>query len=172
MRILMLAPPGGGKGTQGIRIAKELGLEHISSGDLLRAAVAADTPLGHEVAGYMQRGRLAPDALVTEAVKPVLAARSDYILDGYPRTLVQTEGLSFDHVVYLDVPEEEITRRLLSRGRADDTEDVIAARLRQYHSDTRPLIDHYRDAGVLMEVDGSRPMDEITADLLQRLKPA
>ena len=148
----------------------ELGLEHISSGDLLRKAVAEDTPLGHEVAGYMQRGRLAPDALVTEAVRPVLEGHDDYILDGFPRTLAQTEGVDFDHVVYLNVPEAEITRRLLGRGRADDTEDVIAARLRQYHSETRPLIDHYDDAGVLMRIDGDRPPDQITAELLQRLK--
>src|SRR6478609_6983973 len=159
MRILMLAPPGGGKGTQSIRLAKELGLEHISSGDLLRAEVAAGTPLGREVAGVMQRGALAPDELVDQVVKPAIAGRDGFILDGYPRTSSQTEGLDFHHVIYLDVTEDEIKRRLLGRGRADDTEEVIEARLRQYHSDTMPLIDRYRDAGVLMAVDGSRAPD-------------
>lgn len=168
MRLLMLAPPGGGKGTQGIRIAEELGLDHISSGDLLRKAVAQDTPLGREVEGYMQRGRLAPDDLVTQAVRPVLEGTDDYVLDGFPRTLAQAEGVDFDHVIYLDVPEEEITRRLLGRGRADDTQDVIEARLRQYHAETLPLVERYND--VLMRVDGNRPPDQITADLLQRLK--
>src|SRR4051794_31698983 len=132
MKVLMLAPPGGGKGTQGARIAEALGLDHVSSGDLLRAAVAEDTPLGREVAGYMDKGLLAPDALVTGAVKPLLDQREGYVLDGFPRTLSQTQGLDFDAVVYLAVPDEVITRRLLARGRKDDREDVIARRLREY----------------------------------------
>src|SRR4051812_6059030 len=166
----MLAPPGGGKGTQGARIAQELGVDHVSSGDLLRAAVAEDSPLGREVAEHMAAGRLAPDALVTQAVKPVLERRDGYVLDGFPRNLAQTEGLDFDAVIYLDVPEEVITARLLGRGRQDDRDDVIQERLREYAADTRPLIEHYRDRGVLLEVDGDRPPDEITAELVQRLK--
>src|SRR4051794_20261519 len=126
MKLLMLAPPGGGKGTQGARIAEALGLDHVSSGDLLRAAVAEGTPLGRQVAGYMDKGLLAPDELVDQAVKPVLATRDGYVLDGFPRTLSQTEGLAFDAVIYLDVPDDVITKRLLARGRKDDREDVIA----------------------------------------------
>jgi adenylate kinase len=168
MRILMLAPPGGGKGTQGVRIAEELGVAHISSGELLRAAVAEDTPIGREVAGHIAAGRLAPDALVTQAVKPVLDTRDGYVLDGFPRNLAQTDDLDFDAVIHLDVPEAVTRKRLLARGRADDTEDVIERRLQQYAADTEPLVDHYRD--VLVEVNGDRPPDEITAELLQRLK--
>ncbi len=166
----MLAPPGGGKGTQGTRLAEELGVEHISSGDTLRAEVAADTPLGREVAAHVAAGRLAPDALVTQAVLPALENLDGYVLDGFPRTLAQTDGLDFDAVVYLDVPAPVLERRLMARGRADDVPEVIARRLRQYEEETRPLIEHYRALGVLHEVDGDRPADEIAADLAQRLK--
>jgi len=165
----MLAPPGGGKGTQGTRLAAALGVEHISSGDLLRAAVAEDTPLGREVDGYLERGELAPDALVTDAIRPLLATREDYVLDGFPRKLSQTEGVDFDVVVFLDVPDDVVTRRLLGRGRADDRAEVIAERLRHYEADTEPLIDHYERRGVLLRVDGDRPEDEIAAELLDKV---
>jgi adenylate kinase len=171
VNVLMLAPPGGGKGTQGTRLAAELGVVHISSGDTLRAAVAADTPLGREVAAHVAAGRLAPDELVTQAVLPALEGHDGYVLDGFPRTLAQTDGLDFDAVVYLDVPAPALERRLLARGRADDVPDVIARRLRQYEEETRPLIEHYRALGVLHEVDGDRPADAIAADLAARLKP-
>ena len=144
MKVLMLAPPGGGKGTQGALIADELGIEHISSGDLLRAAVAEGTPLGREVAEHMAKGDLVPDALATAAVGPVLRARGEgYVLDGFPRNLRQTEGLDFDA--------------------------VIVHRLREYAAETRPLIALYRDRGVLIEADGDRPPDAIAAELLRRL---
>lgn len=164
----MLAPPGGGKGTQGIRLAQALGIEHISSGEVLRREVAAGTALGRAVQEHLAAGRLAPDELVTQAVLPALG--DAYVLDGYPRTLAQTEGLDFDAVVHLRVPEDVVERRLLARGRADDTPEVIARRLRQYEAETLPLLERYRD--VLVEVDGDRPEDEIAAELLRRLRPA
>ena len=166
-RVLMLGPPGSGKGTQGERLARALGVEHISSGELLREAVAAGTPLGHEVRDEMAAGRLVPDALVAEAVRPALARRDGYVLDGFPRKLSQTDGVDFDAVVHLDVPEREVVRRLLERGRSDDTEEVIAERLREYNDDTLPLLDHYRD--VVVEVDADRGVDEIAADLRERV---
>jgi adenylate kinase len=169
----MLAPPGGGKGTQGVRLARELGVRHISSGEILRAEVANDTALGREVKAHMAAGRLAPDELVTRAIRPVIESLDGYILDGYPRTLSQADGVDFDAVVYLDVPDEEVKRRLLGRGRADDTPDVIEERLREYRADTEPLIDRYRD--VLVEVDGDRDPDAIAADLevrIRRRRPA
>ena len=165
----MLAPPGGGKGTQGIRLAEHLGVEHISSGDLLRAAVAEQTPLGREVDGYLLAGELAPDELVTEAIRPILRSREHYVLDGFPRRLAQAEGVFFDVVVFLDVPHEVVKRRLLARGRADDEPEVIDNRLREYEEDTRPLVDHYRAEGVLLHVDGDRPQDEIAAELREKL---
>jgi adenylate kinase len=166
-RVLMLGPPGSGKGTQGERLARSLGVDHISSGELLREAVAAGTPLGSEVKDAMAAGRLVPDELVREAVRPLLERREGYVLDGFPRKLSQAEGIDFDAVVHLDVPEEEVKRRLLARGRADDNEDAIAERLREYSDDTRPLLDHYRD--VVIDVDGDRDPDEIAAELRERV---
>lgn len=163
----MLAPPGGGKGTQGVRLARELGVAHISSGDVLRFEVATGTELGREVQTHMAAGRLAPDELVTRAVLPALQGRNGYVLDGYPRKLSQAEGLDFDAVVFLNVPEEVVKRRLLARGREDDTPEAIDERLREYGHDTKPLVEHYRD--VLVEVDGDRPEDEIAAELKTRL---
>jgi adenylate kinase len=163
----MLAPPGGGKGTQGVRLARELGVPHISSGDVLRAEVAKDSELGREVRAHMAAGRLAPDELVTRAVRPVIERLDGYILDGYPRTLSQAAGLVFDAVVYLNVSDEEVSRRLLARGREDDEAGVIRERLREYDEDTEPLIDHYRD--VLVEVDGERDPDTIAAELKSRV---
>lgn len=166
-RVLMLGPPGSGKGTQGERLAAALGVDHISSGELLREAVAAGTPLGSQVKAEMAAGRLVPDELVREAVLPLLERRDGYVLDGFPRKLSQTEGVDFDAVVHLDVPEPELMRRLLARGRADDTEDAIAERLREYADDTLPLLDHYRD--VVVEVDGDRDVDAIAAELRERV---
>jgi adenylate kinase len=102
----------------------------------------------------------------------MLEHRDGYVLDGFQRNLAQTEGLDFDAVIHLDVPDEALKQRLLARGRADDSEPVIQKRLRQHAADTKPLVDHYRDRGVLLEVDGNRPPDEITAELLRRLKNA
>jgi adenylate kinase len=165
----MLAPPGGGKGTQGKRLALELGVRHISSGDVLRQEVADDTELGREVKTHMAAGRLAPDELVTRAVRPVIEKLDGYILDGYPRTLAQADGVEFDAVVYLRVPDDEVIKRLLARGREDDKAEVIRERLREYEDDTEPLIDHYR--AVLVEVDGDRAADEIAAELKARVRP-
>jgi len=165
----MLAPPGGGKGTQGKRLALELGVRHISSGDVLRQEVADDTELGREVKTHMAAGRLAPDELVTRAVRPVIEKLDGYILDGYPRTLAQADGVQFDAVVYLRVPADEVITRLLARGREDDKAEVIRERLREYEDDTEPLIDHYR--AVLVEVDGNRAADEIAAELKARVRP-
>ena len=128
--------------------------------------MAKDSALGREVKAHMDAGRLAPDELVTRAVRPVVEQLDGYILDGYPRTRAQAEGLDFDAVVYLNVGDEEVIRRLLARGRHDDRADVIKERLREYDEDTEPLIDHYAD--VLVEVDGDRDQDEIAADIKAR----
>ena len=117
----------------------------------------------------MNAGELAPDALVTEAIRPILKTRDDYVLDGFPRRLAQAEGVDFDVVVFLDVPFDVVKQRLLARGRADDTPEVIENRLREYDEDTHPLIDHYRDKGVLLRVDGDRPADEIAAELREKV---
>lgn len=165
----MLAPPGGGKGTQGVRLARALGVPHVSSGEVLRGEVAAGTPLGREVETHIAVGRLAPDELVTRALRPALADLDGYVLDGYPRTVSQADGLDFDAVVHLDVPAAVVKERLLARGRGDDRAEVIERRLRSYRADTRPLLDHYR--AVVIDVDGDRDPDAIAAELEARVRP-
>ena len=177
----MLAAPGGGKGTQGERLASHFAVKHISSGDVLRAAARDGTPVGREVASCQQRGDLVPDHIVFELLIPVVvaaAARGGYILDGFPRTLPQALraadlgrqlDVTLDAVVYLNVPEPVLMERLLARARADDTAEVIRHRLEVFNETTSPLIEYYRNRGILIEVDGNQSADAITADIQARL---
>ena len=179
----MIAAPGGGKGTQGERLAVKFGVQHISSGEVLRAAAATGTPAGREVAAHQQRGDLVPDQIVFDLLTPVVAAaaaRGGYILDGFPRTVPQALAaadlgrrldLTLDAAVYLNVPEPVLTQRLLARGRADDTAEVITHRLRVFAKSSGPLIDYYRDRGILVEVDGDQPPDSITTEIQADLPP-
>ena len=177
----MIAAPGGGKGTQGERLAADYGIQHVSSGDVLRAEVRAGTPVGREVAAYQKRGDLVPDQIVFDLLTPVVsaaAARGGYILDGFPRTMPQAVAaadigrrldLTLDAAVYLNVPDAVLLRRLLARARADDTAEVIRHRLDVFAETSGPLIDYYRDRGILVEVDGDQPPESITADIKARL---
>jgi len=185
MNLLLVGPPGSGKGTQGERLAKRLGIEHIAAGDLLREEVRADTPLGSKVRGYLERGELVPDELVIDLLMPrVLAAARNggYLLDGFPRSVGQArearrladeEGFSADTVIYLDAPRDELVNRILARakveGRSDDTPEVIRHRLGVFDEATAPLIDYYRGRGLLRVVDASRTADEVTAAILAEL---
>ena len=185
MRLLLLAPPGGGKGTQGERLAGRLGVQHISAGELLRAQARADTAVGREIAAYQQRGDLVPDAIVFEVLTPVVVAavaRGGYILDGFPRTLPQATdaadlgarlGLTLDAVVYLHAPQAVLVQRLLDRamqgGRSDDTAAVIRHRLEVFTTTTSPLIAYYRDRGILLAVDADQPPEAVTSEILARL---
>jgi adenylate kinase len=177
-RIVLLGPPGAGKGTQGLVLSQRLGIPAVSTGDMLREAVAEGTPLGNKVQGIMASGELVDDATMAEVVRERLAkpdAGRGYLLDGYPRTLAQAEtlaavlregGQELDAVLLVDVPEDELVRRALLRGRADDQEDVIRERLRVYREKTAPLIGYYRDRGLLREIAGNRPIEDVTAQLL------
>jgi adenylate kinase len=177
----MIAAPGGGKGTQGERLAAKFGVQHISSGEVLRAAAGAGTPAGREVAAHQRRGDLVPDEIVFELLTPVVAAAAaggGYILDGFPRTVPQALAaadigrkldLTLDAAVYLNVPEPVLMERLVARARADDTAEVITHRLQVFAESSGPLIDYYRDRGILVEVDGDQPPDSITADIQARL---
>jgi adenylate kinase len=177
----MIAAPGGGKGTQGERLAAKFGVQHTSSGEVLRAAAGAGTPAGREVAAHQRRGDLVPDEIVFELLTPVVAAaaaRGGYILDGFPRTVPQALAaadigrkldLTLDAAVYLNVPEPVLMERLVARARADDTAEVITHRLQVFAESSGPLIDYYRDRGILVEVDGDQPPDSITADIQARL---
>lgn len=177
-RLVLLGPPGAGKGTQAQILSTRLGVPAISTGDLLRAAVAEDSELGRRVAGIMAHGALVDDGTMGEVVCDRLErpdTRAGFLLDGYPRTLPQAESLAgilgrssrpLDLVLLVDVGEDELVRRAVARGRSDDKEEVVRERLRLYREKTEPLIGYYRDRGLLRVVDGSRPIAEVTAQLL------
>jgi adenylate kinase len=181
MRLVLLGPPGAGKGTQGALLAERLGIPTISTGDMLRASVEAGSELGRKVDGIMAQGALVDDATMADVVRERLA-QSDtadgFLLDGYPRTLGQVEtlggiladaGRTLDGVVLVDVPEEELVRRALARKRPDDQEEVVRERLRVYREKTEPLIGYYRQLGLLREIDGNRPIAEVTGQMLREL---
>ena len=185
MRLLLLAPPGAGKGTQGERLARRFGVPHIAAGDLLRAEARGATPRGRQVAAYQERGDLVPDEIVFDVLTPAVveaAARGGYILDGFPRTLPQATGaaevgvrlgVTLDAAVYLSAPDTVLTRRLLARasqgGRTDDTADVIRHRLQLFARATGPLVASYQKRGILVAVDADQPPESVTAEILARL---
>jgi len=177
VRLILLGPPGSGKGTQSVTLGARLSIPHISSGDLLRDAVKGQTPLGRRAQEFMESGRLVPDALVLEMMQERLAkpdCGGGFLLDGFPRTLAQAEALDellvtngwpLDHVVSLDVDDEEILARIRGRreqeGRADDDEATARERLAVYERQTKPLLAYYRGKRLLREVDGVGGRDEI-----------
>lgn len=187
-RGLLLAPPGAGKGTQGELLAERYGVPHLATGDLLRAHVSEGTDLGTKAKSHMDAGGLVPDTLVIHMVNDALGGSRNplpgFLLDGFPRTLGQAEaayqwGLAnertFDAVIMLEVPEDELVRRLIERGRvsgrSDDTEDVIRNRLSVYEANTAPLIDFYEERGILIRIDGTGSVDEVTGRIVDALTP-
>ncbi|HEY2706097.1 MAG TPA: adenylate kinase [Candidatus Dormibacteraeota bacterium] len=187
LRALLLAPPGAGKGTQGERLAQVYGVPHLATGDLLRRHVAEATPLGSEAKAFMDRGELVPDRLVVDVIVDRIAGPkplAGFVLDGFPRTLAQARqsydwgrlrGRTFHAVISLQVPEDELVRRLLERGRrsgrTDDTDTTIRHRLAVYAEHTAPLLDFYRGRDILVEVDGTGPVAEVTARIRDALSP-
>jgi adenylate kinase len=183
MRLLLIGAPGAGKGTQAERLSKRFGIAHISSGDLLRQHVRDQTALGQTIKSYVDAGDLVPDAVVMDMLrKPLVAAAEGggYVLDGFPRTVDQAKaafetarelGVEVQAAVHLDVPDEELIRRLLARGRgSDDTEDVIAHRLEVFREMTIPLLDYYAGREWMFTVDGSRTPDQVHEDIVGRLR--
>jgi adenylate kinase len=187
VRLLLLAPPGAGKGTQGERLASWSGARHIAAGDLLRARASDATSLGRQIAACQARGDLVPDQVVLDVLTPVVveaAARGGYILDGFPRTLPQAIaaaelaarlGVTLDVAIYLHAPDTVLTRRLLDRasrsGRTDDKADVIRHRLQVFAETTGPLVPYYTERGILLAVDADQPPDSVTADIKAGLVP-
>lgn len=181
-RIVFLGPPNSGKGTQAVRLAADLKVPPISTGEMLRAAVAAGTPLGLRVEGVLATGELVGDELMAEVVVDRLGqgdARRGFILDGYPRTPAQAETLAqilagqqavLDAVLLVEAPEEVLVKRALGRGREDDREEIIRERLRVYHEKTAPLVGFYEAAGLLRRIDGDRTMDEVGRQIRQSLE--
>jgi adenylate kinase len=185
MRLILLGPPGAGKGTQGQRLAAKYGIVQLSTGDMLREAVKSATPIGRKVQDIIAHGRLAPDNLVVDLVGQRIAepdARKGFILDGFPRTVPQAaaldrmlagKGLALDAVIELRVDEAALIKRIESRIlemrmkgeplRDDDNPEVLHIRLQAYREQTAPLIDYYDRKRVLRTVNGMAPIEEVTA---------
>jgi adenylate kinase len=186
MRLLIMGPPGAGKGTQAVVLASALGVPHISTGDIFRANVSAGTPLGEEAQRYMDAGEYVPDSITNAMVRDRIShddCQPGFLLDGYPRTLeqvneldmmLQADGNRLDRVVELTVDTEEVVDRLLKRaqeqGRADDTADVIRRRLEVYFDQTAPLVAVYRERGILLQVDGAGDVAEVSERILSALR--
>ena len=183
MRILILGPQGSGKGTQAKRIAAAYDVPHVATGDILREAVANGSELGAQVRPILERGDLVPDELMVGLIRERLAVEDGFVLDGFPRTIAQAEALDsmldeigkpLDAVILLQVSDEIATERLRERaaqeGRADDSPDAIANRLRLYHELTELVVDRYQLAGIEVIVDGEQTVDEVFAAIQDALQ--
>jgi len=193
MRIILLGPPGAGKGTQSERILQRFGIPQLSTGDMLRAAVAAGTPVGLEAKAVMESGGLVSDRIVVGIVADRIDepdAKSGFILDGFPRTVAQAEALStmlagkgmdLDAVIEFKVDENALVGRIEKRAaetqargqavRKDDTPEVFKQRLEAYRAQTAPLSDYYAKTGLLHTVDGMQPIDTVTVEIMGLLEP-
>lgn len=187
MRVLLVAPPGAGKGTQGALIATHFDVPHIATGDLLREHVARRTALGRGVQEHLDRGDLVPDEIVLDMVRTAFEAAKErgggYVLDGMPRNMAQARalyqiglgmGMTANVALHLKADDDELIRRLLARAalehRADDTEEVIRRRLALYHEVTHPIVDWYTTRGILVSVDAMRPVDRVARQILTALE--
>jgi len=187
MRVLMIAPPGAGKGTQGALIAAHFDIPHIATGELLRDHVARRTSLGIAVQQYLDRGQLVPDQIVLDMLREAMvaakAAGGGFVLDGIPRNMQQARaaylmgrelGMTADVALHLQASDAELMRRLLARAalehRSDDTADIIAQRFAVYHEVTSPILSWYRDRGILVTVDAMRSAREVGREILTALE--
>lgn len=178
-RLLLLGPPGAGKGTQAEMLCRALGIPHVSTGVMLRDHVARGTDLGRKAKAIMDAGDLVSDEIVVAMVEERLAAPDaacGFLLDGFPRTIPQAEaldrvpGAGLDAVVVIEVPEAELVRRALARGRSDDTAETVANRFAVYRRQTEPLIAHYRDRGTAVRpVDGVGEIGEVLCRIVAAL---
>jgi adenylate kinase len=183
MRILILGPQGSGKGTQAKRISEAYGVPHVATGDILREAVANGSKLGAQVRPILERGDLVPDDLMVGLIRERLADEESFVLDGFPRTMAQAEALDsmldeigkpLDAVILLQVSDEVATERLRERaaqeGRADDSPEAIANRLRLYHELTELVVDRYQLAGIEVIVEGEQTVEEVFAAIQDALE--
>ena len=186
MRIILLGPPGAGKGTQAVLLSKQKNIPHVSTGEIMRSAVANLTPLGEKIKAYLDKGALVPDELVIELMRERLAAddcRGGFLLDGFPRTVDQAKALTtlleeldtpIGQIVELAVPEEVLIQRIKKRGetgsgRSDDTAEVAAKRLEVYHKETAPVTNFYEGHGEVIKIDGLGTIEEVHQRVLEAL---
>lgn len=172
MKILFIGPQGSGKSTQGKLLAQHLNIPYLSTGEIFRNLSEEDSGEGKRIRQILSEGKLVDDATTSEIVKKKLSEsdfKDNFILDGYPRTLEQLNSFDpgFDKVVYLKVPQEELIQRLLQRGREDDTLELIKTRLELYFAQTEPILDHFRQTGILVEIDGIGTVDQIQTKISQ-----
>ena len=186
MRLLLVAPPGAGKGTQAAKLADHYGIANLSSGELLRQEIAADSEIGRKAIEYVRRGDLVPDDLIFQVLaEPLIEAAENggYVLDGFPRNLHQAQAayrvakenpsIELQAVVHLDVPLEELARRLLARGvqegRIDDAENVVTHRLEVFADAAEPLLGFYRERGLVLDIDGNQDVKGVFRSIVQGL---
>ena len=181
-RLVFLGAPGSGKGTQAAILSKSLGIEAISTGVMLREAVAAETAIGQRVVEIMTSGELVDDATMAEVVKERvqhLGERNGFIFDGYPRNLAQADkferilldrGLKLNAAVLIDVPEDVLTQRLLARQRLDDTVAAVSRRIEIYRHQTEPLVGYFESKQLLRRVDGTLEIEEVASAILEQLQ--
>lgn len=188
MRLVLLGPPGAGKGTQSATISETFSIPHISTGDIFRANVKGETPLGKEAKGYMDAGELVPDSVTNRMVADRLSqpdAEPGFLLDGYPRNVAQAHtlngmmamlGVGLDSVLHFAVPDAELEARIAKRqseeGRADDDAAVFQRRMREYRAQTEELIPFYRDQGMLVDIDAVGTIDEVQTRVIEACKAA
>lgn len=186
LNLLVLGPQGAGKGTQAKRISSEYGIPHVSTGDMFRAAIASGTKLGRQVEPLLASGTLVPDDVTVALIRERLSeddADEGFVLDGFPRNLAQAGALDemlseigrgLDAILFFDVPDAVGMERALGRARlesrADDTPEVIAARLATYHAETEPIVEHYRTSGKLVPVHAERPIDAVWHEISEALQ--
>jgi adenylate kinase len=178
MNIVLVGPPGAGKGTQSELLSKKFGIVHVSTGEMFRCAVEVGDELGQKVRNIMLSGTLVPDEIVVQLIKRRLSqadTKSGFILDGFPRTLTQAEALdkilkhSKYQVIHIDAAQNESERRLLKRSRLDDTEGTVDARINSYESKTRPVLKYYADKGLLKDINGNQTIEKVFSDICEVL---
>jgi len=182
MRLIFLGPPGAGKGTQALKVAQHLQIPHISTGELLREAIAQQTDLGHQAQTYVETGELVPDDLIIAMMRERFGrtdTREGWILDGFPRNVLQAQALDrllqilqqpYGQVIHFDVLTQELVKRMLARGRGDDTEETICRRLEVYQEQTAPLLKFYQKRRCLTVIDGNPPARKVALALFEALE--
>ena len=178
MRIIMLGGPCSGKSTYSKFLTKEFQIPHVQTGDMMRSLAQQDTEIGRKVKSALDKGDYVDTKIVLDTLEARLQRKDTmrgYVLDGFPRSMQQVKemdkrNIGYDHVVYLDVAEEEVIRRLMSRGRADDKPEIIKNRIAVYKKETQPVVDYYKDKLITIKAEGGEQPEDIAADIIREIK--